>query len=148
MSVLKFFDLPPVWTILSMAVAWFMASVWAPLGDWSVWPGGALIIAGLGLTVWAAAHLVRHKTTVIPGGDPTTLVTDGPFAFSRNPIYLADMIILTGWSIACGTLAGLLMLIFLYDILQKRFILPEEARLRASFGDAFDAYAANVRRWI
>lgn len=148
MSVLKLLDLPPVWTLAAMAVVWFMADVWAPLGDWGFWPGALLMAAGLAVAIWAAVHMMRQKTSVIPGATPTALVTDGPFARSRNPIYLADLIILVGWCLVCGTLAGLLILIFLYDILRRRFVLPEEERLRATFGEAFETYANAVPRWF
>jgi len=148
MKALEIIDLPPVWTVAAMAVAWFMAEVWAPLGAMLVWPGAAVMAAGVGLAVWAGLEFRRERTTIVPGRDPSALVTGGPYRFSRNPIYLADLAILAGWCLALGTLAGLVLLIPLHHVLTRRFVLPEEARLRAHFPDEWPGYAERVRRWI
>ncbi|MGF1445708.1 MAG: methyltransferase family protein [Pikeienuella sp.] len=148
MHLLKTLDLPPVWLVLFMGLAWFMAEVWAPLGDALLWPGRVLILAGLAVAVWAVFTLHRGGTTVIPHQEPGALVTAGPFAWSRNPIYVADLAILAGWCLTLGTVAGLVLLGGLYVVLESRFIRPEERRLAAAFGDDFAAYAARVRRWV
>ena len=141
-------DIPPVWLIGHMALAWFMAGVWAPLGALLLWPGIALIVASFGLAVWAILAFRRAGTTPDPHGQPKALVTGGPFRWSRNPIYLADMGILAGWCLALGTVAGLVLLASLYVVLESRFIRREEGRLLEAFGEPYRAYAARVRRWI
>ena len=148
MRLLARLDLPPVWLVLFMGVAWFMAEVWAPLGDWGLWPGRLLIAAGLALAVWAAIRFRAARTPLMPGAEPAGLVTDGPYRFSRNPIYVADMAILAGWALVQGTLAGLLLLIPFALVLESRFIRPEEARLAAAFGADYDRYRSAVRRWL
>ena len=70
------------------------------------------------------------------------------FLQSRNPIYLADMLILAGVSIWMGSIPGFLMLPVFFLILEKRFIRPEEARMAEAFGEDFETYKANTRRWI
>jgi len=148
MTLPNWIDLPPVWLVLFGALAWFMAEVWAPLGSLLLWPGLAIMAASLALADWAIHAMRRQATTPNPHGEPTALVTGGPFRFSRNPIYLADMGLLAGWCLALGTLAGLVLLAPLYVVLGSRFIRPEEARLAAAFGEPYRAYAARVRRWL
>lgn len=148
MTIPKTIDLPPVWLVLFMTIAWFMASVWSPMGDAGRPFGLLLIAAGVGLAAWAALEFRRAGTTVIPHREPEALVTGGPYRFSRNPIYLADMAILAGWCLLCGTLAGLILLAPFFAVLERRFIFPEEARLTAALGKPYTDYAARVRRWL
>lgn len=148
MSLLAKLDLPPAWLVVHMGLAWFMAEVWAPLGDFMLWPGRLLIAAGILLALWAALHFHRARTTLIPHAEPTGLVTGGPYRFSRNPIYVADLMILAGWALVLGTVAGLLLLIPLFWVLETRFVRPEEARLSSAFGEDYEAYRRRVRRWL
>ncbi|GMG82217.1 isoprenylcysteine carboxylmethyltransferase family protein [Paralimibaculum aggregatum] len=141
-------DLPPVWLLGFMAAAWGVARLSAPLGGWAVWPGVALVAAGLALAVWAALEMRRRGTTVMPHAMPDALVASGPFRLSRNPIYLADLAVLAGWSLALGSPHGVLLAWPLALVLEARFIRPEEARLAARFGAGFAAYRARVRRWL
>ena len=76
------------------------------------------------------------------------LIYGGAFAFSRNPIYLADLIVLVGWLMIWGAAAPFVLIPAFAWIINTRFIAPEEARLQAAFGEAFTAYAARTRRWI
>lgn len=144
----RFLDWPPVWLGLAMAVVWMMAEVWAPLGAPVRWLGVATAAVALVLAGWAALTFARARTTLIPGQPPSVMVTHGPFRFSRNPIYLADLLILAGWALWLGTLAGLVLVPVLLWTLERRFILPEEAALAERFGDDFRAYADRVPRWL
>ena len=110
--------------------------------------GWSLIALGAGLLLWAAVQFRRHRTTIFPIGTPTALMDRGPFAFSRNPIYLADLVILTGIALVAGGLVYYAVPLVLFTIFQTVFIPPEEAKLRAGFGAAFEVYRARVRRWI
>jgi len=148
MSLLRHLDYPPVWLGLHMAVAWFMAQVWAPLGDWGVWPGRGLIGLGLALMVWSALAFRRARTTLVPHRAPAALVETGPYRRSRNPIYLADLLILAGWAILLGAPAALLLLAPLYSVLLTRFVLKEEAVLKAGLGAPYEAYLDRVPRWL
>lgn len=148
MTLPKWIDLPPIWLAVFMAFAWFMSSVWAPLGDSLRGVGLLLIAAGVGIAGWAVVNFRRAGTTIVPHREPSTLVETGPFRFSRNPIYLADMLILAGWCLMCGTIAGLILLAPLFAVLERRFIFPEEARLRATLGEPYLRYSKRVRRWL
>lgn len=140
-------DYPPIWLVLFMALAWLVSEVHNPLGSRLFWPGLALILAGVAVAVWAALEFRRARTTIVPREDPSALVETGPFRWSRNPIYLADLAILAGWCLMLGTAASLLFLVPFQQILLRRFILPEEAVLTAHLGAAYDDYRRRVRRW-
>lgn len=141
-------DYPPVWLAGFMAAAWGVAQVHAPLGDALIWPGRALIALGLAAMVWAAVEFRRAQTTIIPHEMPSALVEGGPFRYSRNPIYLADLVILAGWCLSLGAPVGLLLIWPLKTVLERRFILPEEQRLEAHMGAPYRAYLDRVRRWL
>lgn len=148
---MKWIDLPPVWLAAAMAVVWIgarmspVAAVFAPYTR----PLGVIVIAaGLILMMWSVWTMMRYKTTVIPHRSASALVTSGPFSISRNPIYLADAMILAGWALMLGAVVGLLLVPAFVFTIKRRFILGEEARLRASFGREFEEWSSRVRRWI
>lgn len=147
----KMIDVPPVWLALCLALVWLQGS-YIPVGPA---PGaalrslGALLIGGglvlIGLAAW---EFRRHRTTVIPHMDPDALVTSGVLAWSRNPIYLGDAMILAGCALRWHAWPALILVPLFMIVIARRFIAGEEARLRAAFGPAFDDYARNVRRWL
>lgn len=110
--------------------------------------GWLLIGAGLALMLWAAVTMRRARTTVMPGRRPDALVTHGPFRFSRNPIYLGDLLLLAGLMLAADALAGLMLLPGFIYLLQARFIQREEQTILAAYGAEFENYRARVRRWL
>ncbi len=75
------------------------------------------------------------------------MITAGVYAHSRNPIYLADAMILAGAALVWDAAALILVPLFM-AVITWRFIQDEEAGMRAQFGDAFQGYAARVRRWV
>ena len=92
--------------------------------------------------------LKRHNTTVSPVSAASKLVTSGPFAISRNPIYLANVILFFG-------LAGIfenawlgIMAFVMAPLLHRLAILPEEKHLELKFGKQWRAYRKQVRRWF
>ena len=88
------------------------------------------------------------RTTIIPRQDPSALITTGIYRWSRNPIYLADVLFLLGVALILGRFLGLVLVPLYIYLLDRRFIRGEEARLRAAFGPKFTDYAASTRRWI
>lgn len=143
---MKWMDLPPVWLVFFLVVTWF--------SPWDlVMPGGfifGLICLGVaaGLTLAALIVFRRHRTTVVPHREPSAIISTGVFRYTRNPIYLADLLILVGFSLIWGKLLGLMLLPVFFWILLERFIRGEEARLRAAFPDKFEAYQRATRRWL
>lgn len=144
----RWLDWPPVWTLIFMGIAWVLALIWAPLDGAIAMLGVLLAVTGIGLMAWSALAFRRAKTTIVPRESPDALVEDGPYRFSRNPIYLADLMLLAGWSLWLGTPAGLLLAWPLAEVLKRRFILPEEALLETELGPPYAEWKARTRRWL
>lgn len=141
-------DYPQIWFLGFILLIWLIGRLGLPAPDIMVPLGWLLVLAGLALMIWAARDFRRHRTTINPHGQPERLLTTGPFAVSRNPIYLADSFVLAGLALAWQALPGLLLIPLFVWIITQRFILQEEARLRAGFPDSYPAYTARVRRWL
>lgn len=136
---------PPLWVAVGLLMSWGTGIGWGRAAEFLGW---VLIALGLVLMLAAAFEMHRSKTTVIPHREPDALVTSGPFRWSRNPIYLGDALILLGGSLVWGSLLGFLFVPVFGVIVYRRFILSEEARLKAAFGQGYEEYAARVPRWI
>lgn len=147
---MKLIDTPPVWLIAFAVIAWLQVRVLPtpfpqPLGHDI---GALAILCGAFFMVAAILQLRRHRTTVMPHQSASALVTTGVFGKSRNPIYLADILLLAGFSLWFGSVAGLILVPVFVLVLTQRFIEGEEDRLRASFGNAFEEYSKKTRRWL
>lgn len=142
-------DIPPAWLILFLGLNWLIAGEtgggFAPLLKVLGW---VLIAAGFAITLLAVREFRRHRTSVILHTDPSAIITTGIYEYTRNPIYLSDVLILLGVVLAWGAPAALILVPVFAFVLDRRFIRAEEARLASRFPAAFEAYAAQVRRWI
>ncbi|MDO5606054.1 MAG: methyltransferase [Paracoccus sp. (in: a-proteobacteria)] len=142
-------DYPKLWLAVMIALGWAIGRL-APHGpQWLAWVGGLAASGGLALLIAAAMQMRRMDTPSDPYGAPRHLVTGGLFAHSRNPIYLADAIILGGLTLAFRAPLAVVPLVAAFvTIITLRFIHAEEARLAAAFPAAFAAYCARTRRWL
>ena len=148
--MLRYLDYPPIWLLSALGLVW-VETEFAPhilAGNGVRMAGNALIMMAIVLIVAATAGFVQARSTIIPHKMPRKLITGGIFRLSRNPIYLADVLLLVGFSLRWGAVSGLALAPVLAWVLHRRFILGEEARLRAAFGAAADAYFARTRRWL
>jgi protein-S-isoprenylcysteine O-methyltransferase Ste14 len=110
---------------------------------------GLLMIATfVALNVSAIRAMHRAGTTVRPDRATDHLVTDGPFAFSRNPLYLAGTMLLLGIGLVAGIVWFLPLAALAAFAVQKLAIEREESHLQARFGESYLDYARRVRRWI
>ncbi|SFJ56978.1 methyltransferase family protein [Jannaschia pohangensis] len=146
----NFPDVPPVWLAGTMVASWGLgAALPSPsFGAVGHWAGGAMIAGALAAMVWAGVWFWRKKTPIEPHHDPRALIVEGPYRVSRNPIYLALMVVALGFALRQGGIAALLPLPLLFLALDRRFAAPEEAKLRAAFGPEAEDYLARTRRWI
>lgn len=110
--------------------------------------GFVLAAAGCGLMGWALATMARRNANILPNRAATQLVTTGPFAFSRNPIYLGEAVLLLGIAGILGSLWFLLACLFCVATISILGIAREEAHMRAVFGPQWQAYCARVPRWV
>jgi protein-S-isoprenylcysteine O-methyltransferase Ste14 len=110
--------------------------------------GYALGAAGIALMVWALVTLHRAGTTFEPHKGADRLVTDGPFAWRRNPIYLGHVLILLGLAqLTYNVWFAILAPVYALAVFWLA-VLPEERHLEERFGDAYRDYAARTRRWF
>jgi protein-S-isoprenylcysteine O-methyltransferase Ste14 len=113
--------------------------VW-PSGSWPFWLGAAITVAGLLFAVWAREHLGRnwsHSVTIKQGHE---LITTGPYALVRHPIYTGILIGFLGMAIAISQVRGFIafVLVFLGFWLKLRI---EEKWMRSQFGETYATYA-------
>ena len=142
-------DYPPIWLMAFLIPALAMGDVAPlPLPDWLQTAGTGLAIFGAALSFLALPRFLAARTTIIPHRDPDALITGGIYRFSRNPIYLGDVLILLGLILRWDAVLALPLVPAYAWVLHRRFIEAEEARLRARFGPEFDAYCRRTRRWI
>ncbi|MCC5983870.1 MAG: isoprenylcysteine carboxylmethyltransferase family protein [Rhodobacteraceae bacterium] len=147
---MRMLDYPPVWLVGALILAWCAGWAWPVMAGVAGFTaaGWALVLLAVALMAAAAARFLRHRTTIIPHRAPDALITGGVYRLSRNPIYLADVVLLAGVILILGAHLAWPLVPLLAWVLQRRFIEPEEARLRAAFGAQAEAYFARTRRWI
>jgi protein-S-isoprenylcysteine O-methyltransferase Ste14 len=112
------------------------------------WIGGFLIGAALALGVWAVLTFRRAGTTPDPHGDVTAFVISGPFAFSRNPMYVTNVAFQIGAAFALDNAWILMLAPVTWLLLDRIIIAGEERYLADKYGATFDAYRQKVRRWL
>ncbi len=149
---MRWIDLPPVWLVGFAALAWVQARV-LPMGlslNGAVTDllSGILVGGGILLAIMAVVEFRRHRTTVLPHETPSAMVQSGIYKRSRNPIYLGDVLILAGLILRFDAVLSLVLLPIFVWLLERRFIIPEEDRLRRTFRADFARYERKTRRWI
>jgi protein-S-isoprenylcysteine O-methyltransferase Ste14 len=124
--------------------------------DWPRWRTSAgqtlgvlLFLGGLGLAVYCSRLFARiGKGTPVPIAPPTELVVSGLYRFTRNPIYVAQVAILSSYFCYSGELA-LLLYSGVWALLVQGFVVwIEEPDLRRRFGDSYLEYTREVPRWV
>lgn len=147
----KPYDIPPVYFAASAVLMLLLdRSLPGPqLADGS-WRWLALLpaAAGVALGIAGAQGFRRAGTAIHPFSEPSSLVTTGPFAYTRNPMYLGLALLLTGWGVWLGSSTPLLVVPLFVALIHNRFILREEPFMAERFGDAYAAYRTRVRRWL
>jgi protein-S-isoprenylcysteine O-methyltransferase Ste14 len=144
---------PPLLLVATLILGWLAGRLY-PLR----WPGiddlAARVVgyglgaAGIALVAWGVATLYRAGTTFRPDQGADRLVTEGPFRYRRNPIYLGDVLILLGLAqLALNIWFAILAPVFALAVL-KLAIEPEERHLEERFGQAYLDYKERTRRWF
>jgi len=110
--------------------------------------GAVPLSLGLGISIWGSEKFGRVGTTIKTFDEPSKLVTEGLFRFSRNPMYLGFAAALLGIWMLLGTLSPVLGVAVFVVVTDRWYIPFEERMLLDRFGRAFLDYAARTRRWI
>jgi len=144
---------PPIWTMLYLAIA--AGVCWAVGWPQLPWPmlhepvGMAVFFAGGAPILWAFRLFRLSGINLDPLSEQSrVLATDGPYRFSRNPMYVGLVVVALGVAIWVGSWPMLAAPIAVFATVNFVHIPFEEHKLADEFGEAFTAYAARVRRWL
>jgi protein-S-isoprenylcysteine O-methyltransferase Ste14 len=119
-----------------------------PTGGVTTGLGWLLVIAFVGWNGWALLTMAHHRTGLLPGSATVTIISTGPFALSRNPLYVGLLALSAGLSLLAGSLWALLLLPVEWALLRWGAVLPEERYLTATFATSYVEYTRRVRRWL
>ncbi len=142
---------PPLVYAVALFGAWWLEQRYslafdpAPLATYLGWTSIGIGLAGF---AWALAAIWGHHTTVNPYRAASNLVTQGPFARSRNPIYVSDWFVYAGVTLLLATAWPVLFVPLVWAVMRYGVIANEEAHLLARFGDAYREYRSRVKRWL
>lgn len=110
--------------------------------------GEVLIILGAIFALWAVLTFRRARTSLLPFRPASTLVVEGPYRWSRNPMYLGLTAIYVGAALATNMVWPLLVLPLTVYALQVLVVRREEIYLERVFGERYIEYRSTVRRWL
>lgn len=144
---------PPLVALLAAALAWMAVRSW-PTATIAL-PGArglalVCVATGFGLDAVAGWRFLRRRTSVNPmvPGHASRLVCDGPYRFTRNPMYLGQALALLGLALWWQHPAALIAPALYVAWITRFQIRPEERVLQAKFGPAYTDYCQRVRRWL
>ena len=118
---------------------WLYRPLW-PAGLWPFWLGAALTVAGLLFAVWAREHLGRNWSRSVTIKQDHELITSGPYAVVRHPIYTGILAGFAGTAIAISQVRGVVVCILVFLVFWAKFRL-EEVWMRSQFGEPYATYA-------
>ena len=143
---------PPVaWALaflIGLWLNWLHPLPFVPAGLPYAWIGSAVIAVGVALGLWAVVRFRKAGTRPEPFKPTTAIVDNGPFRFTRNPIYMGMFIGQIGLAIAFDSLWILAMLVPFFFTLRYGVVAREEAYLERKFGGTYLDYKSRTRRWV
>lgn len=110
--------------------------------------GAGLIVLGLTLGGSAVGLFRAAGTTPIPMRPTTALVLDGPYRYTRNPMYLGMLLIYSGIMLVTNAAWPLVFVPVIVAVINRNVIVPEEKYLSRKFGGEYEVYRRQTRRWI
>lgn len=140
---------PPLLAIMLAGGGLGLGSIFDDLPTFAARPLGALLMAaGCLLIVSTLLTFRQSRTTVIPHGNPTVLITDGPYSWSRNPIYLGLLTGLLGFALYFGNLFLFLAPPLFAGLIGTIHVSHEETKLWNRFSRVYAEYRDRVERWF
>jgi protein-S-isoprenylcysteine O-methyltransferase Ste14 len=118
---------------------WLYLQLW-PSGIWSFWIGAAVTVAGLLVAVWARRHLGRNWSSSVTIKQGHELITTGPYALVRHPIYTGILTGFLGTAIALSQIRGVIGFVLIFLVIWAK-LRKEEEWMRSQFGETYATYA-------
>ncbi|MBW2543395.1 MAG: isoprenylcysteine carboxylmethyltransferase family protein [Deltaproteobacteria bacterium] len=146
---------PPILIALCLLAGWCLdqGQVWPVLPATAgvglrVALSGAPILLGLGLILYCAQLFKRAQTHIEPWRPTSSVITSGPYRYSRNPIYVGFVVAGAGIALAFDSYWMLLGVLVFVLLANKHVIEREEEYLARKFGEAYSSYRRATRRWL
>jgi protein-S-isoprenylcysteine O-methyltransferase Ste14 len=144
---------PPLIYLLGLALGYGLNRVvplWivSPEPRWMFRLGIVVAVGGQLFAAWGVLTFRRHATAIIPHRPASTIVTSGPYRFTRNPMYVGMSVIYAGLALLLDTWWAFALLPVVIAIIDRQVIAMEERYLASAFGAEYDSYRSRVRRWI
>ncbi len=146
--------LPPTLVFFLFSLLMYLLSRFLPFGDFQFFGRDYLILVLMGIAgligIISLFQFFNSKTTIDPRTPfkTTKLVTGGIYKFTRNPMYLAILLVLLAWGLWLGNAFNTLLAAGFVGYMNKFQIKPEEEALTTIFGNEFQQYCTLVRRWF
>lgn len=145
---------PPVVIVAVFALAMYLLDLYLPFGEFDFFGRSLLVKVLWGLAILIALvaifQFLRAGTTTSPvkPGNSTVLITNGIYRYSRNPMYLALLLILLGYGLYLGNAFNTLLAAGFVYYMNAYQIKPEEEALTALYGSEYKVYLRATRRWF
>jgi protein-S-isoprenylcysteine O-methyltransferase Ste14 len=141
---------PPLFYGAAVIAGWLLDRRWPlPIGGaWRTVLGWVFVAAWVLLAASAIGLFQRKKTSMIPSRPAAALVTGGPYAFTRNPMYVSLALLTIAFALFLNTWWTVLLVVPAVLMVQQFVIVREERYLRQRFDHEYDAYTRRVRRWL
>ena len=110
--------------------------------------GICLIGLGFLLAFNSISRFIKAKTGVVPFSESTTLITEGIYKYTRNPMYVGMNSFLLGLMLILKNPLNIIFLIIFFFIVRNMFVLKEEVQMEETFGEDYLTYKGKVRRWL
>ena len=144
--------LPPILFILTAAMMGL--ACWATSSEHNIpYPynlaGLFFLVVGLGMASWGSRLFRRLGTNIMTFGEPNMLVTEGLYQFTRNPMYLGFVIAVFGMAILYqGAMIAFAVAFLFFVVTDRWYIKFEERVMLDKFGEEYQSYCNQTRRWI
>ena len=144
-----------VWPPVAVGVPWLVgvaveraAGISVDLGPVGVVIGWALVVLFVVWNGWSLALFARRRTGLLPGQTTTTLLDEGPYRVSRNPLYVGLLALYVGAALIASSWVVLALTPIAFAGLHWGAVLPEERYLSERLGTVYAEYRGRVRRWL
>jgi protein-S-isoprenylcysteine O-methyltransferase Ste14 len=139
LRVLAFLIVIVLLSTTRIPLPWLYRQLW-PIGLWPFWIGAAVTVGGLLFAVWARVHLGRNWSSSVTIKHDHELITTGPYAVVRHPIYTGILTGFLGTAIALSQVRGVIGLVLVFLALWSKLRI-EEDWMRSQFAETYATYA-------